>query len=150
MTTDGYIEVAHEALIRGWSQLRQWIDADRAGLRTHRRLTEAAQEWAAADPEKKNDYLYTGARLAVACEWADSHGADLSKIETVFLTASQKAERQREQDEVDHERQLREAAEAKQEAERKRADGDEPNRRREASAACDARARKPAEAGGGS
>ena len=25
------LEVAHEALIRGWPQLRQWIDADRAG-----------------------------------------------------------------------------------------------------------------------
>ena len=132
---DSYVEVAHEALIRGWKQLCQWIDADRAGLRTHLRLTEAAQEWAAADPEKKNDYLYTGARLAVACEWADSRGADLSKIEMAFLTASQKAERQREQDEVDHERQLREAAEAKQEAERKRAEEAEGRERDQAEAA---------------
>ena len=48
----------------------------------------------------------------------------------VFLTASQKAERQREQDEVDHERQLREAAEAKQEAEWKRAEEAEGRERR--------------------
>ena len=54
------VEVAHEALIRGWTQLREWIEAERAGLRTQRRLTEAAQEWAVADPEHKEDYLYSG------------------------------------------------------------------------------------------
>jgi hypothetical protein len=25
---EGVVEVAHEALIRGWSELRRWIDAD--------------------------------------------------------------------------------------------------------------------------
>ena len=58
------MEVAHEALIRGWGRLRQWVEADRAGLRTHRRLTEAAREW----KEHTGDagYLYQGTRLAVA------------------------------------------------------------------------------------
>ena len=42
------VEVAHEALIREWPTLREWLDADREGLRLHRHLTEAAQEWAAA------------------------------------------------------------------------------------------------------
>ena len=26
---EGGVEVAHEALIRGWKQLREWVDADR-------------------------------------------------------------------------------------------------------------------------
>jgi len=30
--TDAFVEVAHEALIRNWPQLRKWIDADRAGV----------------------------------------------------------------------------------------------------------------------
>jgi hypothetical protein len=47
---DGTAEVTHEALIRSWGQLKTWLDADRTGLRTHRRLTEAAQDWAAAPP----------------------------------------------------------------------------------------------------
>jgi hypothetical protein len=42
---DSFLEVAHEALIRNWPQLRKWIDADRAGLRTRTRLTEAARDW---------------------------------------------------------------------------------------------------------
>ena len=39
------VEVAHEALIREWPRLRQWLREDREGLRLHRRLTEAASEW---------------------------------------------------------------------------------------------------------
>ena len=56
--------MAHEALIRGWTQLRQWIAADRAGLRIHRQLTEAAREW----KEHTGDvsFLFQGTRLAVA------------------------------------------------------------------------------------
>ena len=67
--TKGAVEVAHEALIRGWTQLRQWVDAERTGLRIHRRLTEDSQEWANARPEAKEDFLYSGARLAVSREW---------------------------------------------------------------------------------
>jgi TIR domain/AAA ATPase domain len=64
---DAFVEVAHEALIRNWPQLRKWIDVDRAGLRTRSRLTEAARDWknSGRDPA----YLHTGARLAVAKEW---------------------------------------------------------------------------------
>ncbi|MDR4495708.1 MAG: TIR domain-containing protein, partial [Nitrospirales bacterium] len=42
---ENLIEVSHEALIRGWPKLRQWIDADREGIREHHRINEAAQEW---------------------------------------------------------------------------------------------------------
>ena len=42
--TEGAVEVVHEALIRGWTQLRQWVNVERAGLRIHRRLTEESQE----------------------------------------------------------------------------------------------------------
>ena len=120
--TDGAVEVAHEALIRGWTQLRRWVDAERTGLRIHRRLTEAAQEWAEARPEAKADFLYSGARLAVCREWVETHHDELSSIEAAFLAASEGAERQREQDALETERRLREAAEAAREAERKRAE----------------------------
>src|SRR5262249_37714193 len=74
---EGVVEVAHEALIRGWGRLRRWIDADRAGLLTHRRLEEAARQWAEAPPQAKDDFLYTGARLAVAEEWGRAHPDEL-------------------------------------------------------------------------
>src|SRR5512135_3431887 len=36
------VEVAHEALIRGWGRLHHWVEADRAGLRLHHQLNVAA------------------------------------------------------------------------------------------------------------
>ena len=42
---DTTVEVAHEALIRSWPKLRSWIDKDREGLHTHRRITADAAEW---------------------------------------------------------------------------------------------------------
>ena len=93
--TDGAVEVAHEALIRGWTQLRKWVDAERTGLRIHRRLTEDAKEWADARPEAKEDFLYSGARLAVCREWVETHRDELNPIEVAFLAASEKAERDR-------------------------------------------------------
>src|SRR5271157_4152416 len=116
--TDGAVEIAHEALIRGWTQLRGWIETERAGLRIQRRLTEAAQEWADVRPEAKEDFLYSGARLAVCREWVATHRDELNPIEGAFLAASEEAERQRERNELDNERRKREAAEALAEHER--------------------------------
>jgi WD40 repeat protein len=121
-TANGAVEVAHEALIRGWGQLRGWVDAERTGLRIHRRLTEAAQEWAGADPEHKESYLHSGARLAVCLEWAQPHRDELSPTEAAFLGVSAEAEQQRKQDALEDERRLREAAEIAQAAERSRAE----------------------------
>jgi CHASE3 domain sensor protein/energy-coupling factor transporter ATP-binding protein EcfA2 len=81
------VDVSHEALIRGWPRLRSWIDADRAGLLTHRRLTDSAREWDTLHREPAS--LYRGARLAAAREWATDHFDDLSRLERDFLTASQ-------------------------------------------------------------
>ena len=41
----GTVEVAHEALLREWPRLRGWIEEDREGLRIHRGVTAAAEEW---------------------------------------------------------------------------------------------------------
>jgi len=50
---DAFVEVAHEALIRSWPQLRQWLDEDRAGLRLHHRISEVAQEWQARTKKRE-------------------------------------------------------------------------------------------------
>jgi WD40 repeat protein len=83
---DRLVDVSHEALIRGWPRLREWLDEDRTGLRTHRRLTEAAHEWARAgrDPEA----LYRGVRLAQASEWAELNQDALNALEAEFLKES--------------------------------------------------------------
>ena len=101
-------------MIRGWKELGNWIDADRAGMRIRDRLVDDAREWAAADDVKKDGYLYTGARLASACEWAATHRDDLGDVEAVFLAASEEAHAE----EANRERRLREEAEARARKER--------------------------------
>src|ERR1700738_280196 len=90
---DTFVEVAHEALIRNWPRLRKWIDADRAGLRTRTRLTEAARDWENAGRDA--GYLYSGAGLALAEEWAGSHPGELSSTEADFLRCSLEAKKKR-------------------------------------------------------
>jgi len=96
---DAFVEVAHEALIRGWPRLRQWLDEDRAGLRLHHRISEVAQEWQRSN--KEEGMLYRGARLTQAQEWRERNEAQLNLIEREFLDASiaerQKLERQQRQ-----------------------------------------------------
>ncbi|MGH8903471.1 MAG: TIR domain-containing protein, partial [Egibacteraceae bacterium] len=81
------VDVAHEALIRGWPQLRAWIDDDREALRAQRRLTEAASEWDANGREEA--FLYRGARLAA---WQDRPLEDLNELERAFLAAGRQRE----------------------------------------------------------
>jgi hypothetical protein len=93
-TGEDTVEVAHEALIREWPVLRGWPEEDREGLRIHRHLTEAAQEWARLEGEPGE--LYRGARLAAAGEWAEAHGKALNPLEREFLAASQELALRRE------------------------------------------------------
>lgn len=87
------VELAHEALIRHWPRLHEWLTEDRDGLRTHRQLTDAAHAWKSL--HRDAGALYRGARLARAQEWADSlqGGAEavLSPLEREFLHASRTA-----------------------------------------------------------
>ncbi|MET7402226.1 hypothetical protein ABZS66_52975 [Dactylosporangium sp. NPDC005572] len=78
-------EVAHEALIRAWPRLHRWLTGDRADLVVHRRLTEAAQTWAALGRDA--GALYRGTQLATAGAWAADHPAELNRLEAAFLRA---------------------------------------------------------------
>lgn len=79
-------EVAHEALIREWQRLHEWLTQDREGLLLHRHLTESAHGWElrGRDPSE----LYRGARLAQVREWASINGGRLNPSEQSFLIAA--------------------------------------------------------------
>jgi WD40 repeat protein/transcriptional regulator with XRE-family HTH domain len=79
-------EVAHEALIREWGRLHEWLSQDRQGLLLHRHLTDTAFEWEARrrDPAE----LYRGARLAQTREWVAANEDRLNTAEHDFLAAS--------------------------------------------------------------
>ncbi len=85
-TSEGSAEVAHEALIREWPTLRGWLEDNHEGLRLHRHLTEAAQEWSLMDREP--DLLFRGARLIQVREWAWSRADEMNALEHEFLNAS--------------------------------------------------------------
>jgi DNA-binding SARP family transcriptional activator len=82
----GTVEVAHEALIREWPTLRQWLNDDREGLRIHRHLSLASQEWDATG--RAIGELYRGARLGQALEWNATAAAQPNALEREFLDAS--------------------------------------------------------------
>jgi len=81
----GTIELAHEALMREWPRLHDWIDADRQGLRIHRNLGAAAREW--EELGRDDGALYRGARLSEAFEWHQAKQPRLNEIERAFLAA---------------------------------------------------------------
>ncbi|MGD9050014.1 MAG: BTAD domain-containing putative transcriptional regulator, partial [Anaerolineae bacterium] len=84
---DGLVEVAHEALIREWPTLRNWLNEDRAVLRLQRHLSETARAWERRGRDAGE--LYRGARLVQVSEWAGSHAEALNPLEREFLEASQ-------------------------------------------------------------
>ena len=84
------IEITHEALIRCWPRLREWLAADRDGLRAHRDLAESATVWESLGRDQ--DALIRGARLAAFREWLAGPPQPLTAREREFLTASLTAE----------------------------------------------------------
>ena len=88
---ENVVQVADNALIREWQRLREWLNADRAGMRLHRLIIQAAREWELS--QRDPSALYRGARLAQALEWAKAD--ELSMREQEFLDASKEfAERE--------------------------------------------------------
>lgn len=83
----GTVEVAHEALLREWPRLVEWIEEDREGLRIQRGLTSAAEEWHRLNRDE--GALIRGTRLTEAVEWRDARTPSLSPLEREFLAASE-------------------------------------------------------------
>ncbi|MEK7326511.1 MAG: hypothetical protein AAB217_14770, partial [Chloroflexota bacterium] len=128
-TEQDTVEVAHEALIREWPTLRQWLTENREGLRLHRQLTEAAQEWERSGRDES--VLYRGARLVQALEWAAADPDEPNRLELTFLAAShalaerEVAEREAgRQRELDDARRITEAAQKLAETEGARAESE--------------------------
>ena len=100
---DGFVEVAHEALLREWPRLQGWLEEDAAGRAVRLHLIGAVRDWEQRDRDPAD--LYRGARLAAALEWAREHQVDLNVAERDFLDASRQAserevERQRRANQV--------------------------------------------------
>ncbi len=86
------VEVSHEALLREWPLLRDWLRESRGEVRLQRQLAQAAAEWAAAN--RDSSFLLSGARLAQFEAWRASATVALTADEQALIDASL-AERER-------------------------------------------------------
>lgn len=78
-------EVVHEALLRAWGQLRDWLDAERPFRSWRQLLRYAMTQWTGTE-ESRN--LLTGALLAASEQWLMDRAADLDIDERRFIEAS--------------------------------------------------------------
>ncbi|WJE01079.1 caspase, EACC1-associated type [Streptomyces antimycoticus] len=81
------VQIAHEALLRAWPQLRRWIEEDAATLLLRQQLGTAAEEWDTAGRDAA--FLYRGSRLQAAVELAEQ--SELPAREAEFLATGQAA-----------------------------------------------------------
>jgi WD40 repeat protein len=80
------VEVVHEALIRHWPKLVDWINRDRA-FQSWLRQIEAGIELWSANPDDEGPLL-RGGMLAQALEWLARRRDDLSPKERAYIEAS--------------------------------------------------------------
>ncbi len=92
------IEVTHEALIREWHRLREWLDTGRSDVRNQRTLAALALEWVNAG--KDSSYVLRDARLRQFEAWLSETTLDLTNIENDFLHASLNEQKNRQTQEL--------------------------------------------------
>jgi len=87
-TGEETVEVVHEALIREWQSLREWIENDRAFLTWRHQLRIDMERWRSAD--KDEGALLRGALLAEANGWLQQRLDELSSAERIFIEESKR------------------------------------------------------------
>ncbi|MBK9051490.1 MAG: protein kinase [Chloroflexi bacterium] len=92
------VEVVHEALIRSWALLREWMAADRSYRAWQERLRSSMNQWQSSGRDE--GALLRGTPLQQALEWASSETLILSTQEQDFIkmsrTATDRAEKEKE------------------------------------------------------
>jgi WD40 repeat protein len=78
------VEITHEALLRAWPRLREWIDQDREGNLVRQRIEGDARSWDGQGRDASS--LYRGARLESSVQWTGS--VALTRTARDFLAAS--------------------------------------------------------------
>src|SRR5262249_2702913 len=90
-----YAELAHEAIIRRWGKLRDWITAEREFLAWRTGLEAARRTWQATPKRSKKDALLRGEALTQAQSWLARRSDDIPEIDRDFIVSSRKATRGR-------------------------------------------------------
>ncbi|MEA5567378.1 WD40 repeat domain-containing protein, partial [Anabaena sp. UHCC 0399] len=106
-TSQETVEVVHEALIRNWGELREWMNKDRVFRAWQERLRSAKGQWETT--QRDSGSLLRGAALAEAEEKLKERPGDLSD-ETEFIKQSiQEGERLKQVEAARRKREIRTA-----------------------------------------
>lgn len=85
-TNDETVEVVHEALIRGWGRLRQWIFSDRQFRLWQENLRFIIRQWSRNGKDEGS--LLRGQALTEAREWFHTRRSDFSLTEEEYIETS--------------------------------------------------------------
>lgn len=88
---DRWVEVSHEALLRNWPLLREWLEEDSSRLRLRRQIEIDAREW--QNHGRAEDYLWRSRRLAAARELMNQEQWPEGDLRRLFLSSAQLHER---------------------------------------------------------
>ncbi|MFQ4135918.1 caspase family protein [Nodosilinea sp. PGN35] len=82
-----YFDIAHEALIRNWPLLQEWLQVQGPQVKQQRAIEVAAQEWQQQQQPHHPDYFLTKARLNEAKTFRQAHPEQLSVLASSYLEA---------------------------------------------------------------
>ncbi|GAB4177802.1 MAG: hypothetical protein Fur006_09710 [Coleofasciculaceae cyanobacterium] len=114
-TQEETVEIVHEALLREWKQLRDWMKSDRTFRIWQEELRSRRRRW--QHNEHNEEDLLTGSLLSAAEVWLHERQADLSPEDGEFIRLSLEVRDRKEleklslQIELETERKKKEAAE---------------------------------------
>lgn len=80
------VEVAHEAILREWDRLRQWLNESREDIRQERAVSRAAEEWDQHNQDAS--FLLRGTRLEQVEKWRETTSLIQTPLEQEFITQS--------------------------------------------------------------
>jgi WD40 repeat protein len=96
-TRNPTVEIAHEALIREWSRLRQWLDESRDDIRQERDVSRTAEDW--DKHHREESYLLRGARLEQVDNWMATSSLVQTPLVQEFVSVSlQKRDQERQEE----------------------------------------------------
>ena len=84
------VEIIHDALIREWGLMQQWLREDRIFLSWRQKLDDKINSWLETSPEnaaqRDDDRLLRGRDLAESEGWLNERNAELSQREREYIS----------------------------------------------------------------
>lgn len=111
-SSETILEVSHEALIREWPRLADWLTTGRNDILLQEAISKDASEWIRYG--KSEDRLYRGTQLAESQAWAARNVPSTEEVDFIQDSARDSAQRQ-----VREEERLRKELELQQRATRR-------------------------------